>query len=37
MEFFEGYIAVNVFSKIHLSNLIEKLQKIDGINNVERL
>jgi len=34
---FEGYIAVNVFSKIHLSNLIEKLQKIDGINNVERL
>ena len=34
---FEGYIAVNVFSKIHLSNLINKLQKIDGINNVERL
>lgn len=34
---FDGYIAVNVFSKIHLSNLIEKLQKIDGIDNVERL
>ena len=33
---FDGYIMVKLFNKVHLESLIKKLEKIDGINTIER-
>jgi len=33
---FDGYIMVKLFNKVHLESLIRKLEKIDGINTIER-
>jgi GTP pyrophosphokinase len=34
---FDGYISVKVKNKIHLENLIDKLEKIEGLESIERL
>lgn len=34
---FEGYITVKVHNKVHLDNLIEKLEIVEGIQSIERL
>ena len=34
---FDGRISVIVINKVHLENLINKLESIDGVESVERL
>ena len=34
---FDGIISVIVINKVHLENLINKLESIEGVESVERL
>ena len=34
---FDGRISVIVINKVHLENLINKLESIEGVESVERL